>query len=141
MKLYVRAMSTSKKDFKRRLHDISGELTEHLIKLYLYPNSQYANHWRKEVWAFLHYVPKLKHNNKIPTSDFIFNGISIYLDQVESFLYMLMEEYSELSPERLDPDEATSLIEQYFENISIRLSKDSTISSSECIDILIELSL
>ena len=71
MKRYVTAMSIPKRIIENKLEEAAAPLTDHLVKLYLFSDSEYVNHWRQEVYGFLNSVPKLKSNNKLPTFQFI----------------------------------------------------------------------
>ena len=69
MKRIILAFSRSTKDTYEKIKDQAENTTEHLIKIFLWPNVQEANHWKREVYASLHRAPKLKTNNKFPKYD------------------------------------------------------------------------
>ena len=61
-------MSEKRKEIYRRLKDKLEDLAEHVGKCIVYRNtSNDLNHWKSEVYAFIHTVPKLKGTNKFPT--------------------------------------------------------------------------
>ena len=131
MKRYVYAMSTTKSDVKRRLQDIGGELTEHLVKLILYPKAPCSNHWMSEIWAFLYWVPKLKQNNKLPSADFIFDNISICLDQVEGFVRIAIMDYPEFEVSgQSDISSIEIKVRDYFMWISSELAHSGVVSKT-----------
>lgn len=66
MKTRIFAFSRSTKDTYEKIKDQAENITEHLIKVFLWPNVQEVNHWKKEIYASLYRSPKLKTNNKFP---------------------------------------------------------------------------
>jgi len=138
---YVRAMSFDKQRIEDRLASLAEPVTDHLIKLYLFSNSEYRDHWRKEIWSFLNKVPKLRMNNKFPSSNFIFKLISGYADMASQLMFATIDEYSELTPERFDSEELESILIEYFKWISSKLSQEGVVRSSEVYAKLDELTL
>ena len=65
----ILAFSRSTRDTYEKIKDQAENTTEHLIKVFLWPNVQEINHWKREVYASLHRAPKLKTNNKFPKYD------------------------------------------------------------------------
>lgn len=129
---YIKAMSYDRQKIQQDLRNVAKPLTDHLIKLYLFPNSQYENHWRKEIWGFLNRVPKARNNNKFPSARFIFDEISGYCDMSEQLMYLMIDEYSpSLIPERLDSIELQSILEDYLRWIADSLSQFGVVRSSE----------
>lgn len=141
MKVYISAMGASRSVIENQLVNASNPLTEHLIKLYLFPNSEYADHWRQEIYGFLSRVPKLKSRNKYPESDFIFDCISVYLDQADELLQYVSEEYEALVPERSDANELEKILTDYFNWLSDILSTEGRVHSSAVYSKLSELGL
>lgn len=76
MKVYVKAMADSRKECWARLDNIGDPLIEHLIKLFYYSDNGNTEHWKDEVYSFLHSVFKLKNNKKFPSSKFIFDSLT-----------------------------------------------------------------
>lgn len=128
---YIKAMAYDRQTIMNNLIDKAEQLTDHLIKLYLFPSTEYVSHCRGEVKNFLNKMPKMKHNNKLPDKKLIYSGISGYLDQTYEMMHYMMEEYDLLVPERSDPEELYSMLESYFNWISSELSKRAAIPSSE----------
>lgn len=71
MKMYIRSAAMKQSDLGDDLEEVALPLLEALGQLYLFPNCEYTHHWRQEVWATLHRVPKLKRRNKLPSKEFI----------------------------------------------------------------------
>lgn len=141
MKIYVTAMSVPQNIVMNKLIDISSSLTDHLIKLYLFPTSQYTNHWRQEIFSFVNSIPKLKSTKRYPSSDFIFEHLSSYLDQCAEGIEFWINEYGSLVPERVDPIEAENLITEYIKWLASKLSENGRVSASEIYAKLTELTL
>ena len=128
---YIIAMAYDKHKIENILVGISGELTYHLIKLYLFNNSVYAAHWRNEVYSFLNNIPKFKHNKKLPSAKFIYENISGYLDECEDIMHVILEEYNSFTPCRFDSKELYRCIDRYFLWISDYLSQHVAVTSHE----------
>lgn len=70
-------------EFAKNLNEIKSDLSggrvticiEHLIKLAMFQNSQNKNHWRTEVYASFHSIPKVKGSNKFMKPQDIFDCI------------------------------------------------------------------
>ena len=50
MKLYVKGSAKRLSDIKDDIDEKTPELIEVLAQLYIFPDTEYENHWRKEVW-------------------------------------------------------------------------------------------
>ena len=62
----LREFAYDKKDFKKKLLSIYEPLVNHLEKIYYFRDyNESVNHWKKEVYTFLHSSSLLK-NNKLP---------------------------------------------------------------------------
>ena len=123
-------MSTTKRELTHQLVSASLPLTEHLVKLYLFPDSINVDHWKQEVWNFVHQVPRLKGSNKYPSAKLIFSCLSTYLDEVENTADLMRSEYP-LTATRSDYTHAEEMIAEYIESVSAILAKQGKINSSE----------
>lgn len=141
MKRYIYAMALDKQSLIQELSGVSGKLIEHLIKLYLFSNSDTKNHWRKEVWNLLHQVPKLKSSKKFPSNRMIRDIIGAYDDMTTELSTLVIEEYPDLKPYRTDSDELYTIVNNYLDWISDVLSNKGIVSSSEVYAKLDELGL
>lgn len=45
------------------------QISAHLIKIFFWTNSGYYEHWKEDVFSFLHDLAKYKNTNKLPTFD------------------------------------------------------------------------
>lgn len=141
MKQYIRAMATSKQEAIYQIQSISGEIVEHLLKLYFFQDDTYTNHWRQEIWSFFHRVPKLKTTKKFPDANVIREAVGAYDDMVMELSRSVLDEYSALIPSRVDFQEAKSLILAYLDWISAEISKQGSVTPSEVYSKLGELGL
>ena len=128
---YIKAMAYDKQSVQNSLESVASSLTDHLIKLYLFSESEYVSHWRQEVWHILNRVSKLKHSKKFPDSRFIFNCISGYADMCDNLIGLWCSEYDSLTPTRVDYEEAEKLILEYFKWLSDKLSSQGSVTSAE----------
>lgn len=139
MKRYIYAMSTTKRELTHQLVSASLPLTEHLVKLYMFPNSINVDHWKHEVWNFVHQVPRLKGSNKYPSSKLIFSCLSTYLDELDNTADLMQSEYSLLIAARSDYSCAEEMITKYIKSVSDILAKQGRINSSEVYILLDEI--
>lgn len=130
MKRCIYAMSTTKRELAHQLVSASLPLTEHLVKLYMFPNSINVDHWKHEVWNFVHQVPRLKGSNKYPSSKLIFSCLSTYLDELDNTADLMQSEYP-LTATRSDYTCAEEMITEYIKSVSDILAKQGKINSSE----------
>ena len=92
MKIY--AMSRKKSDIAAYIEEGTQEIILHLIKLYMYPESNNVHHWRREVANFLNNVPRMKGSNKYPSAQFILkNSWSVNADKFEVWYNIVRDDY------------------------------------------------
>ena len=72
MRIFVTEFAESKKEIERELKPKTENIIEHLFKLYLVPEHTAVNHWKQEIYSFLHTIDKLKGSNKRPTKEQIY---------------------------------------------------------------------
>lgn len=74
----------------------SPEIVEHLIKIYLYPDDVNTNHWKDEIYSFINRVPKIKFNNKFPSSKFIYEKTyGVWWDTIPNMIKKVVSEYGD----------------------------------------------
>ena len=139
MKRYVYAMAITKKAAISNIQSISLPLIEHLLKIYMFPNSDYRVHWSKEVTAFLNRVPRLKSNNKLIGYKVVREAVSVYEDQIDSIIKTLLKEYRDLDSERSNPIEAQQYVSEYLDWICTQVCEGESISSYDVMDKLEEI--
>lgn len=131
MYIYIRAMSEDQKSIQSELKSHSEQLDEHIIRLMLYPDSEYVPHWKQEIWNFLHKVDKLKGKNKFPKASFIQKSISTHNDMIEEFRGLVEDIESELTPVEIDTQTIIAVLEAYQKWISEKLSAQGVVKRSE----------
>ena len=131
MKKYIYAMSVNQQELGQQLFNASLPLTEHLTKLYMFPNLDYRGHWKKKIWNFAHRVPKLKSSNKYPEAEFIFEKLSGYADDSYNAIDMMLADYSQHCPERVDGAELETMLNQYFWWLAEELSEHGIIPADK----------
>lgn len=116
---------------------------KHLLKLYLFPNSQNKNHWRIEVYASFNKIAKLKENNKYPKPELIFSTIwNHYSDILVNFVEDIFEEESDEEViVTVTGFEAEIKLRQYIEWLSNQLGTKGSITKSEVYSKLEEIGL
>ncbi len=62
----------NKREIERQLSDKTDILVEHILYLIMDKNNSASNHWKQEIYSFIHSVKKLSGKNKFPTSKQIY---------------------------------------------------------------------
>lgn len=127
-------MSLPRSEIAARLEESTRPLIKHLIKLYLYPNCPAVNHWRHEVYMFLHNVSLIKRSNKLPSSEFILKNtlglnrrfILVWKEHIEDDY---LNEYG--YPEDVDEDNLIEMIYNYYTWLADQLSRYGEVSRSD----------
>ena len=122
MKLYIKSFAATNKAAQNYLIDKTPIVIDHLIKVFLYPDVQEQNHWKREIANTLNTVPVLKSSKRKPKSNFIFeNTYEVWeetvLERTERIIYDMVE-----TPIEFDKNNLTSAIEEYFKWLSQNLS-------------------
>ena len=141
MKVYIKAMAVTTQDAKQQLISAGGEAIEHLIKLYAFPDTEYTNHWRQEVWSFLRKVPKLKSTKRYVDFALIRDCLSAYEDMIPELYSEIVNEYKSLTPARFDMEELQRIIGEYFDWIAQILSEKGLVCPEDVYAILDKLGL
>lgn len=93
MKRYIRSFAVTKREIQADLRASAKIVIEHLIKIFLYPNAQENNHWKREVSGALKKVPKLKGSNKLQSPSFILQSSwVVWEDQFDRFVEVIKED-------------------------------------------------
>lgn len=72
IKLFITELAIRKQEMESKLHNVTPAVAQHLIKCFLMPNSTAYEHWKLEIFNFLHEVKVLKGVNKFPSSQQIY---------------------------------------------------------------------
>ena len=133
MKLYIRAMSEYDSEVRRQLVNNSKPLYKHLIKIALYPTSEYVTAWTKEIYAFINDVDKLKRTKKFPTADFIFKALSTHLDVLDVYTRQIKSDLSEISDQEVfrSGEDITDICTNYAKWLASELSTQGGVTFNE----------
>lgn len=122
----------------RDLRSDSDRVIEHLLKIFYFRDStgDYS-HWSSEVYAFVHFVPKIKKSNKAPKKGFIKKNLWDYKKDVFSIIHKkLLEDFIEDIGTVLYDSRAAFFCEDYMEWLSEALSLNNVVSFKEVKTIL-----
>ena len=106
-------------------------MIEHLIKIFLYPDAQENNHWRREVAAALNDVPKMKNSNKLPKAKFILDSSWMAWEDVFDRKVEVVKEDMVEDPIDISTDVLYAAVNEYFNWLSVELSTYSVVSNSD----------
>lgn len=121
----------SKRKIEDSLVDHTGEIINHIIKLCLYPHSEYENHWKKEVYSFIHDIKKLNYNNKFPSAKFIYDKtFGVWSDTISERIDSIEEEYGK-SLEYNVYSKCYTVCDAYFRWLASQLSTKGIVSISK----------
>lgn len=136
MKIYIRAMSEYDRDIRRQLVDNSKQVYQHLIKIILYPDSEYVNGWKQEIWSFIHDVDRTKRNKKFPSYKFILNALSTNLDILDNYkkIVLMKMKNSDIVPKNVPDSEISSIITKYAEWLASNLSQSGLVLDDDVYD-------
>ena len=134
---YIFSMSQSRKDVAAELEQITRPLVQHLIKLWLYPNSSSANHWKQEIYNLLHNVSRLRGTNKFPTSSFILkNTIDVNSSSIPIWVEIIQDDYDKVE---CSTPELVIAVKEYYAWLANKLSQQGEVSRTAIYNKLSEL--
>lgn len=148
MKRYIRAisifgMSKAKSDLASWIEEHTRPVMYAIAQLYVFPQSIYENHWREEVWSKFNEMHLFRHNNKLPSPEFIYeNSWKPNKKFVKRSIEWAINKEKELTPRKdIDTDELTYLMQLYFVWLSDMLSTNPDVFPEEVYKELDELGL
>ena len=122
-------------EYQNKIYDklttASEHIDEHIIKLLYYSDSSYVEHWKAEIFAFLHKIDKLKGRNKWPKSKFIKEALSTHNDMLHEYGLLVKEEESELAPRYISDDTILLAVNDYQNWLAEQLSIKGIVLHSE----------
>lgn len=123
MYIYIRSMSDSQKEIHDDIRHVGDKISEHIIKLLLYPSAQEYHHWQREITTFLNRVSKLKGSNRYPKESFILNALQTRNDIIEEVIIdqVIAEEY-ELTPRNVSAKVIMDCVVEYQNWLAHELS-------------------
>ncbi len=133
---YVRAMSTTLKDIKNFIADASYQVDHHIIKLLLFPRSRDYNHWKQEIFSFIHDVDKVKSTNKWPQQHVILECLACHNDVLDNYRITVEDEYEDLIPIPVTNDDILHAIEDYQLFLAEGLSRNGLVRRADVYNML-----
>lgn len=134
---FLESSATSQSQMKLKLDSNSDVSFEHLLKIYYFRDFPYYRaDWTTSVFHAHCSIPKLKSTHKYPTASYIFeyvwnNKLDIYnvrLSNVIDYLNTL-EDLPTITNQ--DSNNVKSYCEEYYEWLSVMLSRQGEVSSAE----------
>lgn len=114
MKLHVRAFAVTNRAAKDYLISKTPVVIDHLIKVFLYPDVQEQNHWKKEIASALNTVPAIKSSNRKPRPKLIYeNTFEAWKETIEDRIWAIVDDIAEV-PTAFDVSDVYNAIEEYF---------------------------
>lgn len=119
----ILCFTDTNQEIKRKIHDSSDHIMEHLIKIWIFPNHDTVDHWKREVVGFLNKVPKTKNSKKYPSKEFILkNSWNVYEDILDNIIISAIDEVEDATPIWFDESDIYKGIFEYFDWLSDELS-------------------
>ena len=116
----ILAMSSTKSDIASRLDDATLQIVKHITKLYLYRDRECKNHWKKEIYNFLHVIPKIKGKNNYPAKTFIFKyTFGVNEKYMSRWIENVTDDYGAVD---YDTNNVIAVIRDYFDFLSTELA-------------------
>lgn len=139
MYLYVRGFADTRSQIKSDLRGVTKVVMNHLIKVWLYPDVQEQNHWKKEIAQALNDVPKVKGKNKYPDYRFLIqNTWNVYEDSLDDRVDVIISSMRE-DPIPFDFEDLYRAMSDYFNWICFKLSEKGIVRYSDIYETLEEL--
>ena len=140
MKQIILGMSQKDSFIRDKLIADSEPMIEHLIKLMLYPNTEWCRGWRTEVRKFIPKVDKLKRTNKFPPEEFIMKAFSTHFDVLDTYAKVIVDDMEfdgcQVVPENVSNAEMLEKVTAYCRWLSIKLSTEGFVSNKEVHEVL-----
>lgn len=136
MFIYIKSMSEAQSRIYDNLTAVSKQIDMHIIRLLLYPDSKYVDHWMHEVWSFLFDIDTLKRKNTYPKASFIKKALSTHNDILGNYVKIVKSLESELTPQRIDLATVEYCVEEYQDWIAEQLSKYGYVEQKDVKEVL-----
>lgn len=123
------AMADTKSNIAAKLEGTTLQIVKHIIKIYLYPEHPAVNHWKTEVYGFLHTIPRIKRKNTFPTKEFILQEtIGVNRSVIPLWVENVVDDYGESDR---DESNVMAAIEDYYSMLAEELSYRGDISKQK----------
>ena len=145
MFFYVKGSAKRLSDIKDDIDEKTPELIEALAQLYIFPDTEYENHWRKEVWNKFPRMSRTKGRNKLPSKkDILESSWGNYKDDTSVIMQWAVAHEESLKPNerRLDDTETfKKLVYKYLDWLSDKLSTNHVLNPQDVYQKLKDLGL
>ena len=123
------AMADTKSNIAAKLEGTTLQIVKHIIKIYLYPEHPAVNHWKADVYGFLHTIPRIKRKNTFPTKEFILREtVEVNRDTIPLWVENVVDDYGESDR---DIAGVIDVIEDYYSMLAEELSYRGDISKQK----------
>lgn len=123
------AMADTKSNIAAKLEGTTLQIVKHIIKIYLYPEHSAVNHWKTEIYGFLHTIPRIKRKNTFPTKEFILREtIGINRDTIPLWVENVIDDYGASNK---DVNNVMAAIYDYYSMLAEELSRSGDISKQK----------
>lgn len=129
-------MSNTLANVRDNVKYASYEIDHHIIKLLLFPDTEYTNHWKQEIFAFLHDIDKLKSTNKWPKETDILDWLACHNDVLSNYRITVEDEYEDLVPCNISNSDILSAIEDYQAFLASNLASSGLVRRKDVYDLL-----
>lgn len=127
----VIGFSRPNREIYEDLHSKAEVVAIHLIKLFLWPYVREVGHWKKEVYAAISRISKLKSSNRRPKPEEIVKHTwGVVNDSIEDWTIALIRIMKE-DPIPHELEAVDSAIREYFEWLADLLSSTGMVGSNE----------
>ena len=130
MKTSIFEMAFSKADAIRRTSDLQFQISKHMIKVYMYNESEHVNHWCNELNSWLHKIQDfiLKGTKKpLPYEslyEILFKQPMESVDEVQRHMNKIYQQYTDLKIDEPDSGVVHSKIERAMHDICTAIAND-----------------
>lgn len=129
MKLYIRAFTDSQAEIYRDIRSKSSIVIEHLIKVFMYPDSNGRNYWKQKIHAAMSRVPKLKRTKKYPESKNILKySWNVWKDSIDDMIQVIETDYG---PSNIDSTMVYNKIYEYLDWLADKLTSSGYVTSKQ----------
>lgn len=127
---HIKSHLCRRKDVLHDLHFRSLQAMPYLMKIFMYPTSSSANHWKDNAYSSINLCEHIRSRSRLPSSKAILNhtwrSIS---DLMEAFRRLIVVEESQYS--NIGYDRMYSMLEEYFRWLSDKLSTKGSVNRDE----------
>ena len=122
MFIYIRSMLEAQSRIYDNLTAASKQIDMHIIRLLLYPDSRYVDHWMHEIWSFLFDIDTLKRKNTYPKASFIKKALATHNDILGNYVKIVKSLEVDLKPRRVDLTAVEYCVSEYQNWVAEQLS-------------------